>query len=166
MRRQIEYSVSMTPDEVLESLRANTPNAAEVLESLERQPVFCRKQPTIVSRIDGHNFRLHFQGGRLGGRLSDEHVEGTVEATPTGSKVIVELKNFDPIWRFPACIGLGCIVVAIVLGIMLLDDLPVGAILIFLACTGYGIFSFIWPRRLANSQKQRFVDFLSKRFDQ
>jgi hypothetical protein len=97
---------------------------------------------------------------------SDEHVDGTVEATPTGSRITAELKNFDPIWRLPACMGLGFIVVAVILAWMLIDDLPIGGVMIFLAFVGVAIFSFVWPRRVANSQKQQFIDFLSKLFDE
>jgi len=162
---ELQFSVSITPDEVLDVLRTNTPDSDEVLQSLERQPLFGKNVPLIVSRIEGHTFRLHFQGGRLQGVLSAEHVDGAVEATSTGSRIAVDLKDFVWIWRPHACIGLVFIVAGIVLGMMLIDDLPVGGILIFAWLAGYGLFSIVRPLRVAKSRKQRFVDFLTKLFD-
>ena len=165
MESQLQFSASMKPEGVLDVLRENTPDAGGVLESLERQPVFFAKQPVIVSRIDGHRFRLHFQGGRLEGRLSAEHVDGAVEATATGSRIAVELKNFWLLWRPHACIGLVFIVAGIALGMMLIDDLPVGGIIFFVTFPAYGVCSIVWPLRVAKSRKQKFLDFLSGLFD-
>ena len=166
MEQHLEYSVSMPPEEVLDALRDNTPDAAEVLESLERQSVFRKGPPMIVSRIDGNEFRLHFQGGRLEGNLSAEHAAGTVEATTTGSRIAVELKNFVWLWRPHACAGLVVIVAGIVLGMMLIDDLPVGGIIFFVTFPGYGVCSIVWPLRVAMARKQTFLDFLSEILDQ
>ena len=76
MPQQLQYSVRMTSEEVLALLRANTADEADILETLKVSPqrsVFPRRS-LIVVRMDGHKFRRHLQGGRLGANLSLPHV--------------------------------------------------------------------------------------------
>lgn len=167
MPQRLQCSVRMKPQEVLALLRANSADDADILETLKGHPQgslfpFPRRS-LIVVRIDGHKFRLHLQGGRLGANLSRPHVDGSVEAIAGGSRINAELKGFR--WAFPAVYGFALIALATIFGLMLIE-VEVSLAIVTMALLAFpGVLFIVVVCLAARSMRKRFVDLLSRLFD-